>query len=221
MPEVFRGVFSKGITYAIWQIDEPESYFTPLLKFGNWEKQYFDAIKSPNRRLTWLASRYLLKRVLGTDQFVELLFDNHGKPYLGNYDVKISLSHTDKFAAAIVSESYEVGIDVEEPSRDISSIRNKFLSETEIENLHNPQAKLELMLYWSAKEVIYKIYGKRKLEFNEDMFIKPFKIGESGTMNGMLLKNGSVTKYNLHYLVKPEYCVVFGTDTEVEIISSR
>ncbi|MFN7014668.1 MAG: 4'-phosphopantetheinyl transferase family protein, partial [Bacteroidia bacterium] len=195
------------------------NYFLPQLKFGSWEKQYFAGIKSPKRRLSWLASRYLLKQVLGTDQFVELLFDAYGKPYLGNYNMKISLSHTDNYAAAIVSAHHDVGIDVEESLRDIRVIRNKFLSETEIKQLSSPESNTELMLYWSAKEVIYKIYGKRKLEFKEDMFIKPFTMGHTGSMKGLLLKNGAVSQYHLHYLVKPAFLLVFGTDTEVDIIS--
>lgn len=219
MPEVYRNEVFKGITYAIWHITEQEEYFMPKLKFGDWEKSYFESIKSPKRRLTWLASRYLLKQVIGTEAFVELLFDSDGKPYVGNYPVKISLSHTENYAAAIISKDNEVGIDIEEPSRDISMLRNKFLSESEIQQLMEPGSNLELVLYWSAKEVIYKIYGKRKLEFKDDMFIKPFKISSSGFMNGLLLKHGEVVQYHLHYMVKPGFTVVLGTDTEIEIIT--
>lgn len=110
-------------------------------------KKYFESIRSPKRRLAWLASRHLLKLVLGTDAFVELLFDTQGKPYLGNYDVKISLSHTDNYAAVIVSKDFEVGIDIEDPSRDISILRNKFLSQEENNQLIHSDLKLELMLY--------------------------------------------------------------------------
>ncbi|MFZ1609696.1 MAG: 4'-phosphopantetheinyl transferase superfamily protein [Chitinophagales bacterium] len=218
MPEIYRNESFKGFTYAVWHIIEQEDYFIPKLQFGDWEKKYFESVRSPKRRLAWLASRHLLKLVLGTDAFVELLFDTQGKPYLGNYDVKISLSHTDNYAAVIVSKDFEVGIDIEDPSRDISILRNKFLSQEENNQLIHSDLKLELMLYWSAKEVVYKIYGKRKLDFKEDMFIKPFKISNSGFMKGLLLKHGMVAQYNLHYMVKPNYCVVFGTDTDIEIL---
>lgn len=218
MPEIYRNESFKGFTYAVWHITEPEDYFIPKLQFGDWEKKYFESIRSPKRRLAWLASRHLLKLVLGTDAFVELLFDDQGKPYLGNYDVKISLSHTDNYAAVIVSKDHEVGIDIEDPSRDISILRNKFLSPEENNQLIHSDLKLELMLYWSAKEVVYKIYGKRKLEFKDDMFIKPFIISNSGFMKGLLLKHGRVTQYNLYYMVKPNFCVVVGTNTDIEIL---
>lgn len=217
MPEIYRNTSFKGLTFAVWHITEAESYFIPKLQFGAWEKQYFESIRSPVRRLSWLASRHLLKLLLGTDAFVELLFDAQGKPYLGNYDVKISLSHTDNYAAVIVSGQCEVGIDIEEQSRDISGLRHKFLSREENNQLTHVDLKLQLMLYWSAKEVLYKIYGKRKLDFKTDMFIKPFSISESGSMQGILLKHGRVAQYNLHYVVKPDYCIVIGTDSAIEL----
>ena len=118
--------------YAVWKIEEEPEFYRAGLILSDWETNYLNNITHPKRKLTWLASRFLLKQLIDTDVFVELLFDEHGKPYVTNFDIFVSLSHSNEHAAAIVSKSFEVGIDVEEPHRKIEIIKNKFLSTVEL-----------------------------------------------------------------------------------------
>ncbi len=206
--------------YAVWKIEEEPDFYRAGLILSEWETNYLNNITHPKRQLTWLASRYLLKQLMDTDVFVELLFDEHGKPFVSNFDLYVSLSHSNGYAAAIISENYEVGIDVEEPHRKIEIIKNKFLSPVELKNIGDKNVRQNLLIYWSAKEVIYKIYGKRKLEFKDDMYIKPFLLKERGDIDGMLMKNGVVADYHLHYMLNNEFTLVVGAEKEVSIINT-
>lgn len=219
MPLVLREKILNHAEYAIWKIEESPEFYLSHLILSDWEQNYLNNISHPRRKLTWLASRYLLKFLMDTNEFVELLFDVHGKPFISNFEIFLSLSHTNNYAAAIVSKKYEVGIDIEEQDGKIQSIKNKFLSPIELANIGEKDHLKKLLIYWSAKEVMYKIYGKRKLEFKEDMYVKPFVLYERGDIDGVLMKNKMIADYHMHYLIAPTYTLVVGIENEISIIN--
>lgn len=218
MPVVLREQLADHAEYAIWKIEEDCDFFLSQLILSDWEQKYHDGIQHPARKLQWVASRYLLKYLMNTTEFVELLFDDHGKPFITNFDLKLSLSHSPGYAAAIISQEYEVGIDIEEQHRNMEELKNKFLSKEEIDKIGEEERMKKLLLYWSAKEVIYKIYGKRKLEFKDDMFIKPFILKSRGELDGVLLKHGQVVDYLMHYIVQEDFVMVAGVEKEVMVL---
>ncbi len=220
MALVLREQYQQLAEYAVWKIEEEAEFYRAGLILNEWETNYLNNINHPRRQLTWLASRYLLKLLLNTTEFVELLFDEHGKPYVANEDIYVSISHCDTYAAAIVSKVCAVGIDIETTDRDISRISRKFMSGTELEQIRQPQAGQQLMVYWGAKEVIYKIYGKRKLEFREDMYIKPFLMAPRGDIYGVLMKNGLIEDYLLHYAFTDTFILVVGVEKEIRQLSA-
>ncbi|HPR29506.1 MAG TPA: 4'-phosphopantetheinyl transferase superfamily protein, partial [Chitinophagales bacterium] len=182
MPLIYSNQPYPDTKAGVWRIEEPPEFFLKHLIFSNWERQFYNGLKHPERQMSWLSSRYLLKLLLDTREYVELLFDTNGKPFLGSGSHRISLSHTHKYAAAIISESEEVGVDVEDAGRDIGHLSRKFLSDAERRFLGEQPPNEELLLYWGAKEVIYKMYGRRKLDFRQDMFIRPFQVADKGVM---------------------------------------
>ncbi len=214
MALVLRENYQQLAEYAVWKIEETPDFYRAGLILNDWEQNYLDNITHPRRKLTWLASRYLLKLLLNTNEFVELLFDEYGKPFVANDDIFVSISHCDTYAAAMVSRNCAVGIDIETTDRDITPISRKFLSQIELEQISGDKSLRQLMVYWGAKEVIYKIYGKRKLEFRDDMFIKPFQLAPRGDIYGVLMKNGRVEDYLLHYSFTEAFILVVGVEKE-------
>lgn len=206
--------------YAVWKIEEEPQFYRSKLILSDWETNYLAAISHPKRQLTWLASRYLLKYLMNTEDFVELLFDEHGKPFVSNFDLHVSLSHSFTYAAAIISKDYRVGIDIEEPNRKIDIIKHKFLSPVELNHIGNQEEMKKLLIYWSSKEVMYKIYGKRKLEFKDDMYVKPFLLKERGDIDGILMKGGTVAEYHMHYSLKQDFTLVVGVEKEVVVLET-
>ncbi len=58
--------------------------------------------------------------------------DDHGKPYLVNFDYEISLSHSYDYAAVMISKDKKVGVDIELMKEKIDLIKHKFLSVEEL-----------------------------------------------------------------------------------------
>jgi phosphopantetheinyl transferase len=159
---------------GIWQITEQLDFF----------KKRFSAtiqIQNENKQLQWYASRHLLNEMLGT--LSEIMKDETGKPVLKNSSAQISVSHTANFAAVMLSDNFSVGVDLETINPKIVRVAGKFLREDEISAIAREEKIEKLILYWSAKESLYKFYSKGKIDFTSELLIAPFELKANGELN--------------------------------------
>jgi phosphopantetheinyl transferase len=162
---------------AIWRIEEDLSYFEA--KFSD-----HPDIKNDNKKLQWFATRHLVNQMRGQQSIIEK--DEAGKPFIKNSAEHLSLSHSPVFAAAMLSSKTAVGIDLEMINPKVERIAYKFLRDDEIEAI-KPSEKIEkLILYWSAKEALYKLHGKGGLAFTTQLLIAPFELNKSGTLSATI-----------------------------------
>lgn len=193
---------------AVWKIEEPEDFFLKKVRLQQ-------EISHPHKRLQHLAGRYLLQ-LLHPDFPLHLIsISDSKKPLLSNYEFHFSISHCGDFAAAIVSENNTVGIDVELVTPKIDLVKNKFLSEKEINLLENSNCQLSVMnyqlltLFWSAKEAIFKWYGKGKVDFRKNMIIdKFFPENEHGKIDAHFNKDER-TDLKLEFRFFENLCLVW------------
>jgi len=152
---------------GIWRIEEPEAFYlekVPLKK----------GVSHPYKRLQHLAGRFLLPTLYEDFPLEEILVADTRKPFLESERYHFSISHGGNFAAAIVSSTSRVGVDIELVSPRIVAISHKFLHYGEKvflnDWLHLTKMHLELTtVLWSAKEAIYKWYGHGELDFRQHM----------------------------------------------------
>ena len=150
---------------GIWRIEEPEDFYlerVPLKK----------GVSHPYKRLQHLAGRYLLPVLFDDFPLAEILVADTRKPFLENEEYHFSISHGGNFAAAIVSSTHRVGVDIELVSPRVVAISHKFLhpSEKAFLNDWTELSKMHLELttvLWSAKEAIYKWYGLGGIDFRQ------------------------------------------------------
>ncbi|AXY75052.1 4-phosphopantetheinyl transferase [Paraflavitalea soli] len=152
---------------GIWRIEEPESFFLEKVPLKR-------DVSHPYKRLQHLAGRYLLPALYEDFPLSEILVADTRKPFLENERYHFSISHCGNFAAAIVSDTYRVGVDIELVTPRLRHIAGKFLHPEEALFLEDwealPQMHLELTtLLWSAKEAIYKWHGEGMMDFKEHM----------------------------------------------------
>ncbi len=140
----------------------------------------------------------LIQHLLQKDT-IELQHDAYGKPYLNNPSQALSISYSREHVAVLLSNSREVGVDLEKIDNRIKRIAPRFLNKPEWNSLSNHEQLAHLTTYWCAKEALYKIYGKRKLRFKEHLRISPFKFEETGTITGTLQKDEGAKEYELTY----------------------
>lgn len=119
------------------------------------------------RNLHTLSSRLALMNLLERTDF-EINKTAEGRPFISGITEQISLSHSGKYAAAIVSSSSATGIDIEKMDERIFRIAHKFVREDEKEHLLNDDV-LGHYLIWNIKESLFKYYGKGAVDFRKHL----------------------------------------------------
>lgn len=158
---------------------------------------------SPRKRQEWLASRDLLYRIAGLSPQVRCMYDDFGKPYLEGIPRHISVSHSGRWCAAMISDQ-PCGIDIQEYSDTVHRIRERFLTSAEIQQAERASRPLHhLHLLWGAKECMYKAYGKRNLGFREHIHISFLDI-EAGCGHGEIRYENLLLPYDLFFRMLPE-----------------
>jgi 4'-phosphopantetheinyl transferase len=163
---------------ALWKIEEDLAFFQS--SFAN-----SPDIPDKNQRLQWYASRYLVSNVLGPKAII--IKDESGKPVLRNSKLHLSISHTPAFAAVMMHPSAPVGIDIEACTPKVVRIAHKFLREDEVQAIKPEEQIDKLILYWSAKEALYKLYGKGGIEFKTQLLVEPFEMRSDGQLKATIV----------------------------------
>jgi 4'-phosphopantetheinyl transferase len=168
MPLSFSFSLSHKGGLILWQTEEKFGWFMEQLNLMPelWDEYSFLANEEIQYR--WLASRFVLQQVVEQSP-LKLIKGPSGKPFLLESENHISLSHCVGYVAAIHAE-VPVGIDVERISPRVQKIKNYFMRDKEIDLLG--EGNCELMLAWSAKESIFKWYGKQNLGFKSQLCIR-------------------------------------------------
>jgi len=134
----------------------------------------YESLASEAIRHRWLASRFALQQV-SQQSPLKLVKEPSGKPILLESEHHISLSHCEGFVAAIHGD-VPVGIDVERISHRAQKIKNYFLRDEELGLLGEDNETL--ILAWSAKESIFKWYGKQNLGYKSQLCIRSIDFEE-------------------------------------------
>lgn len=206
MPFIKKIKNSSG-TIGIWELSETSSEILSRFHFSNTEKATFEKIKNEKRKKEFLAVRILLKKILNNK--TEIGYGNNGKPKLINSRLNISISHSANLAVVLLSEK-TAGIDVENIQRNIASVARRFLSEKEMKQILQEQnLQGAQILYWSAKEAIFKCSGTQDIRFNTQIIIHPFKIEKEGHFSGTLSKNENTKHYTLKYFFLQNNVIVY------------
>ncbi|HTB26058.1 MAG TPA: 4'-phosphopantetheinyl transferase superfamily protein [Puia sp.] len=193
MPLFYQHNINESTKLAIWHITEDEDFFLHRVPLKR-------DVSHAQKRLQHLAGRYLLTELFPDFPLEEIMIADTRKPYLEYEQYHFSISHFGQYAAAIVSSTNRVGVDVEKTSPAIEKIRNKFLSphESEIafEGIEKSGHRLrQLTLLWSAKESIFKWYSLGKVNFKDHIrWTDPYFIrrGDLGELSFEFSKEGSV-----------------------------
>lgn len=187
MPLFYQHTINERTELAVWKITEPEEFFTKEVFLKN-------SVTHPHKRLQHLAGRYLIRH-LHADFPLEAIFIGPGKkPGLPGNPYHFSISHCNDFAAVIVSKDQQVGIDVEFMSPKIEKIQHKFTNAHEqslVKNVDGAHSTLRfLTLLWSAKESLFKWYGKGSVDFRENLHILSVKGTETeGSLDAEFVKS--------------------------------
>lgn len=192
MPLFFQQNVNNNTRLAIWKITEDESFFLQHVSLQV-------PIAHPGKRLQHLAGRFLLSVLSPGFPLHQIKISPARKPYLPQDQFKFSISHCSDLAAAIISQSHQVGIDAEIISPVLFKVKNRFLNATEQQFVASIEAQHQLTvlsLLWCAKEAVYKWYGLGAVDFRAMILTDPF-IYRSNTdevqITASFVKNNEIT----------------------------
>jgi phosphopantetheinyl transferase len=216
MPVIFEKTYENNTSVAVWEISETYEEIKAILPPEISDDAELTLIRHQQKRVQFLCSRLLINYLANSLGIIYsgIWKDKHGKPYLVDSLWQISLTHTLNFVAAAINPKEALGLDIEKPSEKIQRVATKFLSEKEILEAKNDAEKL--CKYWCAKEAIYKLYGKKKVIVNQNIYVFPFE-KEEKKMIGHLKINNIDKRYNLYIEKISGYILVVSGD-EIERI---
>lgn len=204
MPLFYQHTVNEATRLGIWEIKENEAFFMHKVPLQR-------EVSHPHKRLQHLAGRYLLQYLFPGFPYELIAIAGTRKPYLTNEAYHFSIAHCGNFAAALVSTSNRVGIDIELVRPLVEKVKNKFISEYEMQLItHEAASRLQtptgqgqalplLTLIWSAKEALFKWFGEGAVDFRQHMQVESInREGDIGHLQCTFRKPG-VIKINVEF----------------------
>jgi 4'-phosphopantetheinyl transferase len=203
---LFKTITQAEGVIGVWQLSETLDELLPQFSDQELEDPAYLQYTHEKRKIEWLATRSLIKLLIGTD--FSISYAESGKPILIHYRYKnISISHSRYFAAVYIHENRHVGLDIEDSTRNYNSIEKRYLSDEElIQTSRNP---LLQCLYWCAKEAIFKLVPDHDIEFRNQIHISPFN-PELKDHFQVKFKSGKADSiHKLYFQVFAGHCMVW------------
>ena len=206
MPFVKKIETENGII-GIWELTDSTDSLIANFRFSENEEAEFKKFSFKKRQSEYLATRLLLQQLL--NEKTEIIYLKSGRPQIINSSLNISLSHSADLLVIFISAN-QVGIDVEKVNRNIQPVAKRFLHKDELawieksENIQN-----SMILYWSAKEAIYKCCNQSGVQFDTQIYIPPFEFGKTNFFNGKLTTQNRQENYNLWYFYFQNNIIVY------------
>lgn len=189
---------------GIWQIDEAPDYFISQMNITDSSRLKIDKMNE-RRKSEWLAARYLLQQMLGSQ--VYCYSDEFGKPLLQDSNRHLSISHSKGLAAVVVSDN-PIGVDIQEITPKIQRVAHKFMRTAELKTLSETHSTEHLHIYWGAKEALYKAHGKKGLDFRQHILVEPFYYLPKGNTTGKVVKSSYDKTFDIQFDTFNEHCLV-------------
>lgn len=202
MPIIEDLKLSETSRLIIWEISETINELKTKVLLSENSLKLLNQRKSEVQKKQFLAIRNILSELSIDDR--DMKYEESGRPYvIGGQN--ISLSHSDTFAAVILSDNV-VGIDIEIMNDRILKIKDKFL-ETEL----NYPEKLEVataLIYWNIKESIFKAVPKKGVDFKKNILVLPLNM-KKNTTKSWFIDNDEIYSFETHFKISKKYTLAF------------
>lgn len=189
MPLLLSKQINDHAAYMVWNIQETNEDLQKILDLESPDS------KLQSKQAEWIVGRILVKQLCAqfNIDFEGVETAETGKPILKNNKAEISISHSFPMAAAMINLTNPCGIDLERPRHKMIQVREKFMNGSEKKYADDLE---KLCAIWCAKEVLFKIYSRKRLSLKDDTSVK--FISEE-KMIGTIKKtnNGSPKSYEI------------------------
>jgi len=192
---------------GVWKIEEDLKTLVDSVVLDADDKKKYKVFASTSRKLEFLSVRALLAELLGKE--ARIVYNKNNKPFLKDGSRFISISHSNKLTAILLSTNEKVGIDLEHMSSNIGRIAFKFINRKEKISKDPETRRYHLYLHWCAKEALYKICDKEGISIKKNITIEPFEVKESGEISGKVQTDKINESFDLFYTRYDNYAIVW------------
>ncbi len=223
MPIIYKQEIKDHTMMGVWKISESVDELLEMIDFREEDYATFEKFKVKSRQAHWLSYRLMIRQLMGPDCKCDFYYDEHGKLQFKDLDYSISVTHSGLYSGVIISKKHYVGIDIEKIGDRINLLADKFLSEKEKDGLPEKDQYRYLTVLWSAKEALYKLFGKSNVLFDKNIILDSFDLKKSGTFSGHIVLDDLQRDYNLGYEFSDEedYILVYCIDESIKIKSKN
>jgi len=192
---------------ALWEITESYEELENSAQPDAFEKALVEKVNNVNRKLELLTTRSLVNSLMG--EKVSVHYKKGRIPFLTSGDKYISITHSAKHVAVLISDKQNIGVDLERIATRVRRIKHKFVSESEASFIESDKEIEYLTVLWSAKEAIYKMMHHEGVDFIEQINIHPFKLDKCGVLVADFKINDEIYPIELHYKLIDNLVLVF------------
>ena len=199
---------TNGIQWAVWKMEESLDVLLLLLPGARraFCEQELNRFVSERRKMEWLSVRVLLYSMLQEDK--EIGYSPEGKPYLTDHSFFISISHTKGYVAVALSSLNSVGIDIEQYGQRVHRVSDRYIRPDEQVESYQEDLTWGLLLYWSAKETIFKRMENADADFRK-LRLAHFIPQVEGTFQVQELVTQQQKLYTVGYRIEPDFVLTW------------
>jgi 4'-phosphopantetheinyl transferase len=189
VPLLLSKPISPYSSYAVWNIKETNAQLIDL------HNNSYPKDLHPTKLAEWLVTQILLQNVCQQFNIAYrgIKKNDAGKPFLIDSTAQISISHSFPMASVMINQHKVCGVDLERQRSALLKIQHKFLHKEEFQYIDDIN---KLCAIWCAKEVLYKIHGRKQLSLKDDL--KVIFISEN-RLTGYILKGEFEQSFIIHY----------------------
>lgn len=195
--------FEDKIYLGIWKVEESLEDLLARLDNKDWLDDVF-AAKSDSRKREMLATRVLLKELMGEEK--KICYYPSGKPFLCDESYEIGISHTQGYVAIALHKQKTMGLDIEQCTNKIFRVRERLITRYDYIDADNERD--HLLLHWSAKEAMFKYLNAEGVDFRRNLHVEPFVPYESGSFIASESKTKERQHFDAHYIVEEDFVLV-------------
>jgi phosphopantetheinyl transferase len=204
---ITKHYLNKDTVIGVWKIEEDLETLLSMVEMGPEDRKRYEIFRSNSRKMEFLSVRALLAEMLGKD--ARIVYNKNNKPFIKDGSHFISITHSNKLTAILMSKDERVGIDLEYMRVNINAFASKFLNKREKITRRWADRTYHLYVHWCAKEAIYKICDKEGINIVNDITIEPFDVMESGEIKGTVENERIKDHFSLYYSKYDNYTIVW------------
>ena len=194
--------------WAVWKVEESLEALLALLPDARRVccEQELLQFASERRKIEWLSVRVLLYFMLKEDK--QIGYSSEGKPFLTDDSFFISISHTKGYVAVILNPKTPVGIDIEQYGQRVHRVSDRYIRPDEQVESYQEDLTWGLLLYWSAKETIFKRMENADADFRK-LRLAHFIPQVEGTFQVQEFATQQQKLYTVGYRIEPDFVLTW------------